>query len=152
MFRKITFTAIAAAAVIGASMIAPTSASAFGGSHAKGVSHVKGVSHTSGVKHVNAVSHLGRGIRPGHGCHNGAKWNCWHPNHNWHVHYRLPRLYGVAPVAYVATQTVAAPCTCLTKEYTPEGAVLFKDRCTNEAAMNPPVLAPQQTGMIQPQQ
>ena len=41
------------------------------------------------------------------------------------------------------------PCTCLSKEYTPEGAVLFKDRCTNEAAINPP--APQQTGAIEPQ-
>jgi hypothetical protein len=37
----------------------------------------------------------------------------------------------------------------LTKEYTPEGAVLFKDRCTNEAAMNPPPPAPQQTGEVE---
>jgi hypothetical protein len=33
----------------------------------------------------------------------------------------------------------------LSKEYTPEGAVLFKDRCTSEMAMNPPAAAPQQT-------
>lgn len=44
-----------------------------------------------------------------------------------------------------------APCTCLSKEYTPEGAVLFKDRCTNEAAMNPPPVPPQQTGALEPQ-
>ena len=43
-------------------------------------------------------------------------------------------------------------CTCLTKEYTPEGAVLFKDICTNEAAINPPARLPQQTGYApQPQ-
>ena len=42
------------------------------------------------------------------------------------------------------------PCTCLSKEYTQEGAVLFKDNCTKEMAMNPPL---QQTGAIEaPQQ
>ncbi len=58
------------------------------------------------------------------------------------------------PVAYAAAKPLAGPCTCLTKQYTPEGAVVFKDICTNEAAINPPPApAPQQTGMleIQPQ-
>ena len=27
--------------------------------------------------------------------------------------------------------------------------MLFKDRCTNEAAMNPPAVAPQQTGALE---
>ena len=48
-----------------------------------------------------------------------------------------PVVYGAAPIVN--------RCTCLTKEYTPEGAVLFKDICTNEAAINPPP-APVQTG------
>lgn len=73
------------------------------------------------------------------------------------MHYR-PR-YWYPPVVvggptYVASRPVAAapgPCTCLSKEYTPEGAVLFKDRCTNEMAMNPPP-APQQTGEADVQQ
>ena len=52
---------------------------------------------------------------------------------------------------YVASRPVAGPCTCLSKEYTPDGAVLFKDRCTNEMAMNPPS-APQQTGQAEVQQ
>ena len=38
--------------------------------------------------------------------------------------------------AYSARVVTPGPCTCLSKEYTQEGAVLFKDRCTNEAAMN----------------
>jgi hypothetical protein len=73
-----------------------------------------------------------------------------------HVHFPRPILYA-APVitgaAYVASRpVVAGPCTCLSKEYTPEGAVLFKDRCTNEAAMNPPPAPPpQQTGSLEPQ-
>jgi hypothetical protein len=72
-----------------------------------------------------------------------------------HVHFPRPILYA-APVVvgatYIATRRVAGPCTCLSKEYTPEGAVLFKDRCTNEAAMNPPPAPPpQQTGSLEPQ-
>jgi hypothetical protein len=44
---------------------------------------------------------------------------------------------------YVAARPVAytpGPCTCLSKEYTSQGAVVFKDRCTAEMAMNPPVV------------
>ena len=53
---------------------------------------------------------------------------------------------------YGVRTATPGPCTCLSKEYTPEGAVLFKDRCTNEMAMNPPAQAPQQTGQLeQPQ-
>ena len=55
--------------------------------------------------------------------------------------------YAPRPV-YVASRPVAGPCTCLSKEYTSDGRVLFKDLCTNEAAINPPVVAPQQTGAI----
>jgi hypothetical protein len=78
---------------------------------------------------------------------------CHHNDHRCHPHWQVNYRYG-APVAYAVTSpAVAGPCTCLTKQYTPEGAVLFKDICTNEAAMNPPmqVQAPQQTGMYQAQ-
>lgn len=86
---------------------------------------------------------------------------CNHGNHgfyhrynNWHrpfVRWHRPIIYA-APVAYAVSRPVAAAptCNCLTKEYTPEGAVLFKDNCTNEMAMNPPE-GQQQTGMNQPQ-
>jgi len=77
-----------------------------------------------------------------------------HGHRHWrhrHVHvYPRPVIYSAAPAVYAAKPAVN-PCTCLTKEYTPEGAVLFKDICTNEAAINPPpAAAPQQTGMYQP--
>jgi hypothetical protein len=78
---------------------------------------------------------------------------CHHNDHRCHPHWQVNDRYG-APVAYAVTSpAVAGPCTCLTKQYTPEGAVLFKDICTNEAAMNPPIqaVAPQQTGMYQAQ-
>jgi hypothetical protein len=57
-----------------------------------------------------------------------------------------------APVVNTATVT-AGPvartpdtCTCLTKQYTAAGAVVFMDRCTNEVAVS----APQQTGGLIP--
>lgn len=68
-----------------------------------------------------------------------------HHPHFWRYGWRRP--YYVAPVIAtgIATGVVAAPtwnrCTCLTKEYTPEGAVVFKDLCTKEMAMNPPANA-----------
>jgi len=41
-----------------------------------------------------------------------------------------------ATVAPISTQATAATATCLTKEYLDTGAVLFKDVCTQEWAMN----------------
>jgi len=64
------------------------------------------------------------------------------------VHVGHPVVYAAPAVYAVARPAVAGPCTCLSKEYTQEGAVLFKDRCTNEMAMNPPA-QPQQVGMVE---
>ena len=84
-----------------------------------------------------------------------------HHHHDWHWSWwRWHRPYWVAPVVAtgVAASYAATPsysrCTCLTKDYTPEGAVVFKDVCTNEFAMNPPETtgpAPQQQSYMQPQ-
>ncbi len=51
----------------------------------------------------------------------------WH-NHIW-----------VRPVGYVVGVTAVqpGPCTCLTKDYTPEGLVVFQDLCTKEMASAP---------------
>ena len=52
-----------------------------------------------------------------------------------------PLIYGTGLVAtsYAAAPVVAAPrpCTCLTKEYTPDNLVVFKDVCTKEVASAP---------------
>lgn len=84
-----------------------------------------------------------------------------HHHHHWHwTWWRWHRPYWVAPVVAtgVAASYAETPsysrCTCLTKEYTQEGAVVFKDVCTNEFAMNPPETtgpAPQQQSYMQPQ-
>jgi hypothetical protein len=50
--------------------------------------------------------------------------------------YQPTQLAGAATVAPVSTPATAATTTCLTKEYLDTGAVLFKDVCTQEWAMN----------------
>jgi hypothetical protein len=50
--------------------------------------------------------------------------------------YQPAQLAGAATVAPISTPATAATATCLTKEYLDTGAVLFKDVCTQEWAMN----------------
>ncbi|MGZ3320837.1 MAG: hypothetical protein ACXU9C_07605, partial [Xanthobacteraceae bacterium] len=50
--------------------------------------------------------------------------------------YQPTQLAGAATVAPVSAPATAATATCLTKEYLDTGAVLFKDVCTQEWAMN----------------
>ena len=66
-----------------------------------------------------------------------------------------PWIYGVgtaaiAAPAYAAVSrpAPAAPCTCLSKEYTQDNVVVFKDRCTNEVAAAP--MGGQQQSQAQP--
>ena len=61
-----------------------------------------------------------------------------HPHFHHQVywkHYR-ERVY-VRPVGYAVRAVEPGPCTCLTKNYTPEGIVVFQDLCTKEMASAP---------------
>jgi hypothetical protein len=88
-----------------------------------------------GHRHIHLRRHVH--IRP-HWCH---RWHFGH-RHRCHIHVRWPRpvivgavaatTYAVAPMV-----TTARPCTCLTKEYTPDNLVVFKDLCTKEVASAP---------------
>jgi hypothetical protein len=146
MFRKSTLLAFAAAAALGLAMLSPTIASAkHGGGHGGGHG-----GHHGGGKHGGGHhgKHGGHGMHGHHGHghhHHGHRHRHRHPH--WHVRYHRPVWYAPRPV-YVASRPVAGPCTCLSKEYTSDGRVLFKDLCTNEAAMNPPIVTPQQSGAI----
>ncbi len=59
-----------------------------------------------------------------------------HHGHDWYGHTKLVFIGGrwvyrpVEIVEPIATNL----CTCLTKDYTPEGVVIFKDVCTKEVA------------------
>jgi hypothetical protein len=149
MLRKSTMTALAALAVLGLAM---TNAGAKPGGPGIGI---KGPAMNPGiVKPAGGIKIIpSNPIKPGKPVHwPGLKPHWPHKHPHWHVHYR-PRIWYPAPVAVAPTYIASrpGPCTCLSKEYTPQGAVLFKDRCTNEMAMNPPEL-PQQTGEAEPQQ
>ena len=140
MLRKSTLLAVAASAALGLAMLSPISASAHGGGGHGGGGHGGGM-HGGG--------HGGGGHWGGHG-HGGHVH--FRPNYRFrYVHYHRPIWYPRPVVYTVARPITPGPCTCLTKEYTPEGAVLFKDRCTNEAAMNPPAIE-QQSSEAVPQQ
>jgi hypothetical protein len=188
MSRKSLTLALAAAASLGALALSASTASAFhpagggGGMHAIGSPglHVYNKPIVTGIKimppKVTGIvikpppKITGIIIKPPHPIgvvinHHGPRW--------WWWRYSWQRPYWVAPMAAggVATYAATSPstpttnrCTCLTKEYTPQGAVVFKDVCTNETAMNPPVdasptaeMSPQmsqqpiQQGYLQPQ-
>ena len=72
--------------------------------------------------------------------HRHPNWCRWHGRCHVHVRWHRPWLYAapVAAVATYATAPAAAPrCTCLTKEYTQDGLVIFQDTCTKELASAP---------------
>jgi len=161
MFRKSTLLALAAVASLGTLALASTDASArgFGGGGFRG-----------GGFHGGGARAIGGSFRSFHG--GGFRHAIRFARPHWHHHHRhhwrwwaWRRPYWVAPViAGGVAATYAAPtynrCTCLTKEYTQEGAVVFKDVCTQEMAMNPPAApgpaayqepAPQQSSGMPPQ-
>jgi hypothetical protein len=150
MLLKSTMTALTALAVLG---LAVTNASAKPGG--PGIGKVQGVGMNPGIiKQAGGIKIIpSNPIKPGKPVHwPGLKPHWPHHHHHHHGHYR-PRYWYPAPVAVAAPTYIASrpgPCTCLSKEYTQEGVVVFKDRCTNEMAMNPP--PPQQTGAVEQQQ
>ena len=184
MSRKSLTLALAAAVSLGAFALSSSTASAFhgggGGFHAasrsgsatkvlgSGGLHIANKPMVTGIKLPPKVTGIklppkppiitGIVINPHH--HHHAHWPRWY----WWRYTTWGRPYLAAPVVAGGVATYAATtnrCTCLTKEYTPQGQVLFKDVCTNEMAMNPPAnLSPaaympqqpmQQQGYLQPQ-
>ena len=138
MIRKSTLLAVAASAALGLAMLSPTDASARGhGGGGGGGGCTAAATAVACMAAATAAECAWSAAVIGGRSHIGFR-HC-HPH--WHVRYHRPIWYGVRPVLHRLQRArcrVAGPCTCLSKEYTPDGAVLFKDRCTNEAAMNPP--------------
>jgi hypothetical protein len=150
-FRTSMFALAAIAAVGAASLMTTTSAEArgFGGGgfRAGGGAHFSarmagprmGMRHVGGPRFVGRVGPRFVVNRP----HVRPNWCRWTGRCHIHVRWHRPWLY-TAPVAAVATTyaipaaVAAAPrCTCLTKEYTQDGLVVFKDVCTKEVASAP---------------
>jgi hypothetical protein len=120
--------------------------------------------HRFGGFRPNFAFHHGRAIRPGFSpvfrpgsrpcgfgrCHVTSRWHHWPPRY-WGGYegggyvgggVAMPATYAPAPASVSvpvgqAVAAPAAPCTCLRKEYTHDGQVVFSDLCTNEAAAAP---------------
>ena len=150
---RTTALALAAIASIGAaSFLSSSSAEArgFGGGMSR---------HGGGGIHVGGGmrGHIGGGIRRigggprfvvnrghrhvGHRPHFRPHWcrlthRCGPHIVRWHK----PWIYGAVATTYAVAPAVAVaprPCTCLTKEYTPDNLVVFTDVCTKEVASAP---------------
>jgi hypothetical protein len=147
MSRTLILTLAAAATITVASL-------ASSASYARGFS---GGGHASVGGHVSIGGHAnfgGRGRVAGNGGRLTPILNPGHPGHGypgrpgrWAFHghghwiFRGGRWIVVDPVvgdapdvAPVEAAASPAPCTCLTKTYTPDGLVMFADVCTKEAA------------------
>jgi hypothetical protein len=147
MSRTLILTLAAAATITVASL-------ASSASYARGFS---GGGHASVGGHVSIGGHAnfgGRGRVAGNGGRLTPILNPGHPGHGypgrpgrWAYHghghwiFRGGRWIVVDPVvgdapdvAPVEAAASPAPCTCMTKTYTPDGLVMFADVCTKEAA------------------
>jgi hypothetical protein len=121
-----------------------------GGMHGGGIGRV----HIGGPRIGIGRAHLGhrfvRPIRIGHirphfrpHFHPRPHW-CWRFPWRCKVGVRWPRpiIVGAVAAPVVAATYAVAPrvtnrCTCLTKEYTQDGLVVFQDVCTKEIAAAP---------------
>ncbi len=101
------------------------------------VATLAGGALSSGNADAMVLRRVGGG-NPGHPIFHpiGHPIGHWHYRHwvHWHNHIWVrPVGYAVRDVATVQP----GPCTCLTKNYTPEGMVVFQDLCTKEMASAP---------------
>jgi hypothetical protein len=177
--RKVVL-ALAAISTIAAAALAPTSASAMRGgfgsgggmrSPGSGGMHVTGssVGHASfgrtsfrrtsnsrvtpcvvstrcGGGNIPVVPCVLTNCGPGHHHHWPPIYVGWHhPHWGVGVDVETTAVDAVEPVA-----APAAPCNCLTKQYLPDGSVLFKDLCTKEAALATPAELKAQADGIAP--
>ncbi len=157
--RKIQVTLLAAFAAVGLAF-APATALAKSGDQ-YGNSQKSSQSSNGGNQGTKSVKH--DGPKHDNGKHDGGKhdkhekWKHkdhdhahnkhWHHKH-WHYkkHYEEPSYtytkptYNYVKPTYAYTKPTYSPpasstCTCLTKEYTSDGSVVFKDICTKEMAV-----------------
>ncbi len=182
MSRKSMMVALAAAVSLGTFAMSSSDASAFrysglagGGAHPSSQFRLSGPVrlatpvHPSSNLHLNNyIAHanlkpiLGIVIKPPYHHHHWWWWSHWRPY--WIGGAVATGAVAAGGVSYATSTPATNRCSCLTKEYTPQGAVVFKDVCTNEMAMNPPAsdspaadMAPQmpqqpiQQGYLQPQ-
>jgi hypothetical protein len=148
-----TILALAVAALgVGTLMSTSADAGGFGGGGHGGGFGRRGGFH-GGMGHG---MHRGGGLRVSTNFHRRPHIHRphWRPHRpHFHVRWHRPWIYGVGVTTVAApAYATAKPCTCLTKEYTQDNLVVFKDLCTKESAAAPLGGPQQQTEVQQPQQ
>lgn len=109
--------------ILSLAAVATLAGAAFMSSNADAMMHNGGRSNFRTISHVDRIDR-----RIGHRrIYEHRHFVRWH-KHIW-----------IRPVGYVEgiTTLQPGPCTCLTKNYTPEGLVVFQDLCTKEMASAP---------------
>jgi hypothetical protein len=145
MLRKSTMLALTAFAALGLA-VSNASAKQVGPGN---IGKVQGIGSPGIIKQAGGIKIIpSNPIKPKPP---GVNWPLY-PKPGKPVHWPIKPVYHpiykpvpvvVSRPVYVAARPVSytpGPCTCLSKEYTSQGAVVFKDRCTAEMAMNPPVV------------
>jgi len=140
MSRKVILT-LATAATIAAAGLASSAADArsFGGGgggfgHSSSIGRVGGGHFSAkGGRKLTSILNPGGPDRPGRPGHPGH-WTGLH--HHGHWIFRGGRWIIIDDVVdeVPVVEPAAGPCTCLTKNYTPDGLVVFADLCTKESA------------------
>jgi hypothetical protein len=133
----ITLAAAATVAVAGLASSSPTYARGFGG----GGMFARGGGHAGAPRMMRTTGRTLTPIFPGRPRRPGRPpiWVWHHHPHHWVFHGGRWIIEDVAvesPVT-LAPAVSPAPCTCLTKTYTPTGLVVFADVCTKESASAP---------------
>jgi hypothetical protein len=148
MSRKVIITLAAAAtvAVAGLASSSPTYARGFVGGNTGGHFNAFRMTRTRGVgtltpgkpDRISKLCILGRPCPPRHPV--PPIW-VWHHHHHHHWVFRGGRWIvedvAVESPVVLPPAVTPAPCTCLTKTYTPTGLVVFADVCTKESASAP---------------
>ena len=144
MFKiRTSMFAIAAVAALGVASLLTTTSSADARGFGGGGFSRGGIGGGHAMRMGGGVRMGGLRVRQGGIRHVGVRHPNWcRYNGRCHIHVRWhrPWIYGTGLVATsyaVAPIATAKPCTCLTKEYTPDNLVVFKDLCTKEVASAP---------------
>ena len=137
--------ALVAVASIGTALVTSTTSA----DARPGMGGFRGGFHGAGIGRVGGFRQVG-GLHRFPRFHHRPHWH----QHRHYVRWHRPWIYGVgtaalaAPAYAAVAARPAAPCTCLSKEYTQDNVVVFKDRCTNEVASAP--MGGQQQSQSQP--
>jgi hypothetical protein len=143
MLKQITLAGLASALVLSLAAVTPASANPRGGGfgHARNFGQPGGGGNHPHFATRGYFGHrLARVTPPSHHPQPPHWWHWRHGSRDGHYGVGYYGGYAPAPI-YDAGVTAPAPatCNCLTKNYMPDGTVVFADQCTKESAAAAPI-------------